>query len=213
MKRLVLLFACFVAGVCFVVVPSIAIADKPPTPPGQGECNHGNSNQPCKPDPQPEHGKDCDPHGNNGGVNEDHCLSTTTGSTTTTTNSTTDTTTTNQTTTKETTSTRTETTPQTTSTPMGTSGQNTTSVESTTSSSEGTTTSVTPLPTPKCDDGSNPPCPTPDAAPPLQHKVKAQTASAVKGELPYTGISLLLVGFIGLLMMSTGIYLRRGSNE
>ena len=51
-----------------------ASADKPPSPPGQGECAHGNSNKPCKDDPQPEHGKDCDEHGpKNGGVNEDHC--------------------------------------------------------------------------------------------------------------------------------------------
>ncbi len=43
-------------------------------PPGQGECEHGNSGQECKPDPQPGHGQDCDEHGNHGGVNEDHCL-------------------------------------------------------------------------------------------------------------------------------------------
>ncbi|MEI2779026.1 MAG: hypothetical protein V9G19_24275 [Tetrasphaera sp.] len=36
-------------------------------------CTHGNSGQPCRPDPQPNHGKDCDVHGNWGGVNEDHC--------------------------------------------------------------------------------------------------------------------------------------------
>jgi LPXTG-motif cell wall-anchored protein len=51
-----------------------AMAAKPPSPPGQGECEHGNSNKPCKDDPQPEHGKDCEEHGpKNGGVNEDHC--------------------------------------------------------------------------------------------------------------------------------------------
>ncbi len=43
-------------------------------PPGQGECEHGNSQKPCKDDPQPGHGQDCDEHGpKNGGVNEDHC--------------------------------------------------------------------------------------------------------------------------------------------
>lgn len=49
----------------------------PPTggPPGQEECEHGNSGRECKPDPQPEHGKDCEEHGPyEGGVNEDHCL-------------------------------------------------------------------------------------------------------------------------------------------
>jgi len=76
-----------------VGVVSSATAD-PPTggPPGQGECEHGNSGQTCVPDPQPTHGQDCDEHGpNEGGVNEDHCLSvspttsTTTPTTTTTT--------------------------------------------------------------------------------------------------------------------------------
>ena len=54
-----------------------ASADPPAGgPPGQGECEHGNSGQECKPDPQPDHGQDCEEHGpNEGGVNEDHCLS------------------------------------------------------------------------------------------------------------------------------------------
>jgi hypothetical protein len=73
-------------------------------PPGQGPCNHGNSGKECKPDPQPEHGKDCDEHGpNEGGVNEDHCLGTTTETTTETTTGTTTTTPTTTTTTATTT--------------------------------------------------------------------------------------------------------------
>lgn len=53
-----------------------AIASPPSDPPGQGECNHGNSQASCRPDPQPSHGADCDEHGpNDGGVNEDHCAS------------------------------------------------------------------------------------------------------------------------------------------
>lgn len=57
---------------------SVVYADPPSSPPGQGECNHGNSNKPCKPDPQPDHGEDCEEHGpNEGGVNEDHCASVT----------------------------------------------------------------------------------------------------------------------------------------
>jgi hypothetical protein len=53
-------------------------------PPGQGPCNHGNSGKECKPDPQPNHGAECDEHGPyEGGVNEDHCLGGTTGTTTT----------------------------------------------------------------------------------------------------------------------------------
>jgi hypothetical protein len=88
-------------------------------PPGQGPCNHGNSGKECKPDPQPEHGKDCDEHGpNEGGVNEDHCLGTTTGTTTeTTTETTTGTTTTTPTTTTTTTTTDTTTSTDTTTDP------------------------------------------------------------------------------------------------
>lgn len=33
---------------------------------------HGKNSVPCRPDPQPSHGKDCLKHGK-GGVNEDHC--------------------------------------------------------------------------------------------------------------------------------------------
>lgn len=35
--------------------------------------DHGNSNKPARQDPQPDRGRDCLPHGNWGGVNEDHC--------------------------------------------------------------------------------------------------------------------------------------------
>lgn len=51
-------------------------ATQPSSPPGQGDCDHGNSQQSCKPDPQPSNGQDCEEHGpNEGGVNEDHCAS------------------------------------------------------------------------------------------------------------------------------------------
>lgn len=54
---------------------SQAMASQPDSPPGQGECDHGNSQQSCKPDPQPSNGQDCEEHGpKEGGVNEDHCL-------------------------------------------------------------------------------------------------------------------------------------------
>jgi hypothetical protein len=66
-------------------------------PPGQGPCSHGKSGKECKPDPQPDHGAECDEHGpHEGGVNEDHCLADTTATTTT---ATTGTTTTSSTTT------------------------------------------------------------------------------------------------------------------
>jgi hypothetical protein len=67
------------------VFTSVALADKPPSPPGQtsnpgspgDDCSHGNSDKPCKPDPQPGHGSECDDHGNASG-SEDHCAATTT---------------------------------------------------------------------------------------------------------------------------------------
>lgn len=37
-------------------------------------CDHGASSKPCRPDPQPDRGKDCDLHGRHGGQNEDHCF-------------------------------------------------------------------------------------------------------------------------------------------
>ncbi len=83
--RVAVLAGLLVAGVGV----SAALADPgngngpPSSPPGQGECQHGNSGQECKPDPQPEHGKECDDHGNQGGVDEDHCLGTTDSTTTT----------------------------------------------------------------------------------------------------------------------------------
>src|SRR5207244_6009486 len=101
MKRTVgmlFVFGLLVAGGYSVA----ALASPPPSPPGQDPCAHGNSSQPCRPDPQPLHGKDCDPHGQNGGVNEDHCAGTT-GTTTTGTSPATSTT--NTTTTTNTTST------------------------------------------------------------------------------------------------------------
>ncbi len=66
-----------------VALPVVAMAT-PPTggPPGQGDCSHGNSGQTCVPDPQPTHGQDCEEHGQQGGVNEDHCLTTTIATTT-----------------------------------------------------------------------------------------------------------------------------------
>jgi len=44
------------------------------TPPGNdgGFC-HGANKASCRPDPQPSHGQDCKPHGNNHDGNVDHC--------------------------------------------------------------------------------------------------------------------------------------------
>lgn len=72
MKRILIVASLVSIGV--LAATGIASANPPEGgPPGQGECDHGNSQQSCKPDPQPSHGQDCDEHGNHGGVNEDHC--------------------------------------------------------------------------------------------------------------------------------------------
>ncbi len=79
-KHLATLVLAVVMGVLGFSVSGVAVAgvsDKPPSPPGQGECEHGNAAKPCKEDPQPEKGKDCEVHGNKGGVSEDHCNGTT----------------------------------------------------------------------------------------------------------------------------------------
>ena len=61
-----------------VLLPLVAAYAAPPdSPPGQGDCDNGNSNQTCVPDPRPDNGQDCEEHGNNGGGNENHCLTTT----------------------------------------------------------------------------------------------------------------------------------------
>lgn len=71
MRKLLVVLA-MVASVALPV--GIATATPPSEPPGQGECSHGNSGASCVPDPS-ENGQDCLEHGNEGGVNEDHCVS------------------------------------------------------------------------------------------------------------------------------------------
>jgi hypothetical protein len=112
-KHVVTLVLALGVGILGFAVSGIAVAGNNNPPPGQGECGHGNSdNKPCKDDPQPDKGRDCEEHGNSGGVNEDHCNGETTPTETTptetTTTETTETTTTESTTTE---TTSTETTP------------------------------------------------------------------------------------------------------
>lgn len=71
MKKAILLASVF--ALVALAVPATASADQPSSPPGQGECQHGNSGKECRPDPQPTHGQECEAHGQQGGVNEDHC--------------------------------------------------------------------------------------------------------------------------------------------
>jgi hypothetical protein len=131
MKKLFVIAAMIAAFGLGGAAAFAATADKPSSPPGQGQCDHGNGDQngnagECKDDPS-ENGKDCDEHGNNGGVNEDHCKGETTTTETTTTETTTTETTTTGTTTTETT---TESTPPAT-TPTETSSTDTTPQETT----------------------------------------------------------------------------------
>ena len=69
MKRTVAILA-MAAGALFLVQGVTAASPGI----GGGPCHHGNSNKPCKPDPQPSHGKDCLKHGKHGGENQDHCI-------------------------------------------------------------------------------------------------------------------------------------------
>jgi LPXTG-motif cell wall-anchored protein len=85
-------------------------------------CDHGATGKACKADPS-TNGQDCEVHGNHGGVNEDHCL--TSSSTTSTTATTT-----------------------TTATTIGTTTTTTAPVPATTTTTSGTATTPTVLATP-----------------------------------------------------------------
>ena len=60
-----------------VLLPlGVAHATPPPNSPGQGECDNGNSNHTCAPDPNPENAG-LPRTREQGGGNENHCLTTT----------------------------------------------------------------------------------------------------------------------------------------
>ena len=65
--------AAIAAIITAVFVFSYNVVNADPPPGNDGECTHGQSDQPCRPDPQPDNGKDCEEHGNNPDGNEDHC--------------------------------------------------------------------------------------------------------------------------------------------
>lgn len=71
MKRLLILAA--------LAVVAFAPAAGANSSVNQTGCHHGASDQPCKPDPQPDHGNDCS---NPSGGNQDHCPDTSTTTTT-----------------------------------------------------------------------------------------------------------------------------------
>jgi hypothetical protein len=122
MKKLIMIAAMVAAFGLGTAAAYAATSDKPPAPPGQPECEHGNSQAECRDDPSPN-GKDCEAHGNKGGQNEDHCKTETTPTETTPTETTPEETTTPTETTTPVTTTptsSTETTPQTETTPAET---------------------------------------------------------------------------------------------
>src|SRR5712691_171832 len=200
----------------------------PPAPPGQGECQHGNSGQECKPDPQPNRGQDCDEHGKQGGVNEDHCLGTspttthetttdhrTRAETTTTHETTTDHTTTSETTTPHETTTDHTTTSETT-TPHETTTHETTTDQTTTRAT--TTTSATttsPGPGTTTTPGSSGGAPAASVAPVAKpkHAVKARTAGVAvtnaAAQLPFTGFPAWILAIVGSVLLLAGLGIRR----
>jgi hypothetical protein len=133
MKKFMVIAAMIAAFGLGTAAAFAATSDKPPSPPGQPECEHGNSQAQCKDDPNPDHGKDCEAHGNQGGQNEDHCKneSTPTETTPTETTPTTPTQTTPTTPTETTPTTPTETTPTTPTTTTPTTPTETKSTETT----------------------------------------------------------------------------------
>lgn len=210
----------------FIILPILALAGfgatsaitaPPGEPPGQGTCAHGNSSTPCKTDPS-TNGKDCDPHGNNGGVNEDHCLGTTSSSTTVTTStSSTSTSTPTTTTTPKTTSSTSSTTNTSPTTTSSTSTSGTTTSSSTTTGSTTTTSTTSPVvgtttTTSGAPAGTTTTTSQPSTNKPVKPKRKTNVVGpplAAKGTLPYTGMEDNLLVIIGVLMTFTGFVLRR----
>lgn len=80
MKRLVLALTVSAAT---LLATAPAVASNPHHEEADG-CDHGATGKACRPDPS-SNGKDCEVHGNHGGVNEDHCDQEVPTSTTTTT--------------------------------------------------------------------------------------------------------------------------------
>ena len=208
MKRILFIIVAIIAVAMAGGVAAVAASpgDKPPAPPGQGECGHGNTGKPCKEDPQPEHGKDCEEHGpKNGGVNEDHCKGETTPTETTPTETTptTPTETTPTTPTETTPTTPTETTPTTPSTPT----------ETTPTTPEKPDGGIIVIP-PKVKPPTGNPVDKPSLEEDLDDQAKANGAGKPVAnaqnpdELPYTGVSLLWAVLAGLSLVGTGLKLR-----
>lgn len=217
MKKLLWLASPFVLalGVMAGGMPGMAAsAAPPPAPPGQGDCSHGNTGKACRPDPS-TNGQDCDTHGKNGigGVNEDHCLATTPGTTT-------DETTTDETITTDETTTTDETNNQTTSAATTTDRTETTGITTTETGHSQTTTTATGGITHRGQSRGT----TPASAPAVtktrvegargKQAVKAGMSRvsperAVSGQLPFTGFPTWILVLAGSAMLVAGFGLRR----
>jgi hypothetical protein len=165
-KHLATLVLAVVVGVLGFAVSGVAVAagnEKKPSPPGQEECGHGNTSKPCKEDPQPDKGNDCEEHGNHGGVNEDHCAES-------------ETTTPDETTPDETTPT--DTTP-TETTPQDTVPTETTSTTPSTDASNPTSTQVTEAAPSEPVQSTPTSVESPQAAPAAKKKAAVQNEAAV----------------------------------
>lgn len=221
MRRLI--WAAVVAGVVLLGLSVAAFASKPPAPPGGDPCSHGRTGKPCRSDPQPGHGKDCEHHGRNGGVNEDHCggggststiTTTTTSSTTRSTSTQTSTTTGSSTTVAGTTAASSTTTvtssggstaPASTTSAATTSGS-TTSMPSSTSTPSGSGISQTTATAPVVSKR------TLRAALKRQERLRGSgRASGLTraGELPNTGFDEGVLAALGLGLLLGGVGLRR----
>jgi hypothetical protein len=183
-------------GVMTGGVAGFAASSAPLTaPPGQGDCSHGSTGKSCRPDPQPEQGKDCDTHGNDGigGINEDHCLPTSPTTST-------DVTTTSQTTTNA-------------STSSATTTNKTTTPDMTTTSTSGTVTIAE-----SAGDGPSAAAPA-VTKPQLEAELAKQAAKvgtgrvspepASSGQLPFTGSSIWILALLGSAMLTAGLAVRR----
>lgn len=202
--KIVLLLLVFVAGLAFAGVASSN------DPPGRDPCSHGATGKECKPDPS-TNGKDCDKHGKQGGVNEDHCKAAT-STTTPTTTSTPSTTgvTTSQTTTSQSTTTSGSTTnrdvliPSTTSTSTGGSSSTTTTLVSTPTTTASTTTPETATVTGPVVQAGKADNPSVKSKPARVHSRPASSEP-----LPYTGLPLWCFAALGLVLAGAGVALRR----
>ncbi len=182
-----------IATILFAV-GTIFVAASPAFATAKTDCHHGNSNKPCRPDPQPTHGKDCThpSKGNPAGINQDHCTGGVPSTTTTTL-------------------------PETTTTTLPTVNPPTTTTTVPILTPPGTSTPVSPIPnTPITTDPVTPSthCVTPDGYPyttsydtcPLPIVPTVTTVVPVQPitALPHTGAASDILALVGVFCLGAG---------